>query len=480
MTAVADPPSRQVFGCQTPRILVTPHARVGTAAQEVIDLADSVGLILDPWQRLCLDVILSEDADGHMAALIGVLLVPRQNGKGAILEALELAWLFLWRVPLTLHSAHLFKTSQDAFRRLLRHIRNTPWLDEQVEKYSFTNGKEMIILKPDPNLGETPETAPRIEFVARSKGGGRGFSANRLVLDEAYDLPDLELDAAMPTLSAQRDIQIIFTSSAPMVDSITLRRVRERMIAGDGDDLAGLEWSVDPDDYDPASEESVAQANPSYGTRIRARTVRTERKTMSEAGFARERLGIPDEDTAAAAFDLAAYGAAESDTAAPGSKVVFGVDASPDGADAAIFASDGQVIEVIDVRDGMGWVPERVFDLARRHRGQVVVDPTGPAGALVPHLAPKLGKKLRLIGARDRAQACVAFDQALTDGRILIRRSAALRSAVESSRRKKAADGLWVLRRAEGAKPISAAYAAILAHWGATTTPPRSLVDQVF
>ena len=480
MSAGAALTTDRVVGCQTPRLLVTPRGRVGSAAPEVIDLCDQVGLILDPWQRLSLDVILSEDADGRMAALMAALIVPRQNGKGAVLEALSLGWLYLWRTPVILHSAHLFKTAKEAFKRLVVHIRNTPWLMEQTARIVSGNNEMSITLKPDRSLGETEETAPRIEFVARSKGGGRGFSANRLILDEAYDLPDLELDAALPTLSAQEDTQILLTSSAPMVDSITLRRIRARIVAGDDIDLAGLEWSVDPDNYDPDSEQDWAASNPGYGIRIRHRAIANERANMSESGFARERLGIPDEDSTAAAFDMARYSAAESDSAAPAARVVLALDASPNGADGAVFACDGRVVEQVAARPGIDWCADLVVAASRKQRADVVVDPSGPAGALVPHLAPILGKRLRLIGARDKAQACGAFDQALTSGSLAVRRSGPLRSAVESSRRRKAADGLWVLRRAEGAASIAPAYAAVLAFWGATNKPPRSLADQVY
>jgi len=470
----------RIVGCQTPRLLVVPRGRVSTAAPEVIELADQVGLILDPWQRLCLDIILSEDVDGSMAALMAALIVPRQNGKGAVLEALELAWLYLWRTPVILHSAHLFKTAKEGFKRLVTHIRNTPWLLEQTARIVAGNNEMSITLKPDPANGETKETAPRIEFVARSKGGGRGFSANRLVLDEAYDLPDLELDAAMPTLSAQEDCQIILTSSAPMVDSITLRRIRDRIVAGDDDDLAGLEWSVDPNNYDPSSEQDYAKSNPGYNIRIKLRAIRNEFKNMSVSGFARERLGIPDEDSAAAAFDIASFSAAESDSAAPDTRVVLALDASPNGADGAIYACDGRVVEQVAVRTGISWCADLVIAASRKQRADVVIDPSGPAGALVPHLEPKLGKRLRLIGARDKAQACGAFDEALKAATLTVRRSAALRSAVESSRRKKAADELWTLRRAAGGASIAPAYAAVFAFWGATNKPPRSMGDQVF
>ena len=54
----------------------------------------------------------------------------RQNGKGTILEALELAALFLFPdVRLILHSAHEFKTAAEAFLRVRTLIEDNPDFD---------------------------------------------------------------------------------------------------------------------------------------------------------------------------------------------------------------------------------------------------------------------------------------------------------------------------------------------------------------
>lgn len=455
MTALLSTTDSLLFGSQTPRVEVLPAGAVGTAAQECIDLAASVGLLLDPWQRRCLEVILAEDAQGKTAAMTAGLVVPRQNGKGSILEALELAWLFLWEVPLVMHSAHLFKTSQEAFKRLLIHVNTTPWLSDEVKRISVAHGKEGIETK----------SGSRIDFVARSKGSGRGFTADRLVLDEAYDLPDLELDAAMPTLSARPDIQIVMTSSAPMVDSTTLRRVRRRALEGDTHRFAYLEWSVDPTDFDPDSESDWAKANPGYGFRISRDAVVNERATMSESGFSRERLGVPDEQSAGAAFDVVAFEAALSDDAAPASNLWLGIDAAPDGGAGAIVASDGLCVEVVDYRPALHWLPDRIVELSERHRAEVVLDPSGPAGALVPQLSTRLGTSLHLASIRDMTHACGMFDEKLRSGGISVRRNADLRQAVSSSRRRKVGDA-WALRRGDGSD-ICPAVAAVLAVWGA-------------
>lgn len=465
MSATAVEP---LTGRQSPRIEVLPAGAVGSAAAEVIDLAEQVGLHLDPWQRRALDVILAEDADGRTAAMTAGLVVPRQNGKGAILEALELAWLFLWEVPLVMHSAHLFKTSQEAFKRLLVHVNNTPWLSEEVKRISVAHGKEGI---------ETKRGA-RIDFVARSKGSGRGFTADRLVLDEAYDLPDLELDAAMPTLSARPDIQIVMTSSAPMVDSTTLRRIRRRALDGDSHRFAYLEWSVDPLDFDPDDEAAWAAANPGYGIRISRDAVLNERAAMSESGFARERLGVPDESTAASAFDLVAFNAALSDEAQPGTTGLWlGVDAAPDGASAALVISDGKVVELIDTRPGLHWAVERVVEVAERHRAEVVLDPSGPAGSLVPQLAQRLGATMHLTSVRDMAHACGLLDEALRAGSVAVRRHADLVAAFGSARRRKVGDA-WALRRGDGSD-ICPAVACALAVWGASRASDYPVMDSI-
>jgi hypothetical protein len=89
-----------------------PPAASSDLGQEAAELAASAGLLMDPWQVYALDRILAEQADGVPAAFEAGLVVPRQNGKGSVLEALSLAWLFLTEAPLILHSAHEFKTAR--------------------------------------------------------------------------------------------------------------------------------------------------------------------------------------------------------------------------------------------------------------------------------------------------------------------------------------------------------------------------------
>ncbi len=109
-------------GSQQPRVSNFPAYDL-SAAPEVIDLAASAGLHLDEWQRYVLTHGLGMHADSRWTANRVSCWVPRQNGKGAIIEALELAWLFLFGEEEIIHSAHQHRTAQKAYLRLEKLIR---------------------------------------------------------------------------------------------------------------------------------------------------------------------------------------------------------------------------------------------------------------------------------------------------------------------------------------------------------------------
>lgn len=97
-----------VIGAQEPRIASIPSYR-SSAGQEAVELAASVGLVLDPWQQFCLHHGLGEREDGRWAAFECGVVVSRQNGKGGVFEARCLAGLYLFGERLILYSAHEFK-----------------------------------------------------------------------------------------------------------------------------------------------------------------------------------------------------------------------------------------------------------------------------------------------------------------------------------------------------------------------------------
>ena len=288
MTSTLDAPGALLLGSQRPRIASVPPF-AWSEGDRVLELASAAGLHLDEWERWVLEQGLGRTSAERWAAFEVALIVARQNGKGAVLEALELAALFLddFGADLILHSAHEFKTASEAFRRIQARIESNPSFRRRVRQVYLQRGAESIELK----------NGKRLRFIARSSGSGRGFSADLVILDEAYALGDAEMAALLPTLSARPNPQIWYTSTAGLPTSEQLGRVHERGLSGSDPSLAFFEWSVDPDNYDPADPADWALANPGLGIRITAEYIAKERAALAPEEFARERLSVGDYPT---------------------------------------------------------------------------------------------------------------------------------------------------------------------------------------
>jgi len=432
---------------------------VSSAGVEAVELAASAGLMLDDWQQFALTQMLGERADGMWAAFECALIVPRQNGKGSILEARELAGLFLFDEQLILHSAHEFKTAAEAFRRVLSLVENTDDLRKRVRKVRTSHGDEGIELL----------TGQRLRFVARSTGSGRGFSGDCVILDEAYALGEAALGALLPTLSARPNPQLIYTSSAGHTNSDVLRSVRDRGVKGDDKHLAYLEWSADPT-LDMDDREGWFEANPGMGIRISEDHVEREFAALTEGEFKRERLGIWDEAAGAdGAMVLDAWLGCFDAASRPLDPVAFAVDVSPEGSSAICSAgarSDGLLhVEIVEHRPGTAWVASRLTDLVRRWSPSVIVlDAGSPAGALLPEL-DRVGVQVTKVAGREVAQAAVAFASHVNQGQLRHTDQPALNAAVAAAKRRMVGD-LWAFGRRGSFVDISPLVAASLAAWG--------------
>lgn len=457
------------LGAQRPRLESRPSEVLSSSGQEAAELAASAGLILDPWQQHVLDVALSERADGSWSAFEVGLIVPRQNGKGSILEARELAGLFLFDERLILHSAHEFKTAAEAFLRIKSLVGNTDDLRKKVKKIRTSHGDEGIELL----------TGARLRFVARSRGSGRGFSGDCVILDEAYNLGPEAMGALLPTLSAKPNPQIWYTSSAPMAASQQLHAVRRRAIAGGSERLAFMEWSIDPDVDQPDDPRSWAKANPSLGIRISEEFVRAEIDALPPTEFARERLGVPDFESEGEAplFTLADWNRLADPSSEYGKRVVFSVAVAPDAAAASIalvgVRPDGMPhVELVDCRPGVEWVAARRRELDAMVRAKCWVrDPSGPA--------VELSGKFRDLKGREATEAGTRLVTAVGEGKFrwvcddrLVDRMV---GAVVGARRRDVGDGVWRWSRTGSEVDISPLEAMSLALWAAPLVGRSSL-----
>lgn len=440
--------------------------RVSSAGLEAVELAASAGLVLDDWQQHCLIEALGEKPGGKWAAFEVGLVVPRQNGKGSVLEARELAGLFLFNEQLILHSAHEFKTAQEAFRRILQLVENTDDLRKRVHRIRTSHGEEGIELL----------SGARLRFVARSTGSGRGFSGDCVILDEAFKLPAEALGALLPTLSARPNPQLWYTSSAGHSDSEVLRAVRDRGTSGGGG-LCYLEWSADPS-ADPDSESSWVAANPALGIRITRDHVQLERDAMPEGEFLRERLGIWDDPAGAShALDAEAWLASADRDSQISGPICIGVDVSPEGRSSIAVAAerlDGMVhVELVENRPGVAWVAPKVLDMIERWSPiRVTLDASSPAAAMLPDLE-RDGNIITKVSGRELAASAVAFSNMISENKIRHIDQPALSTAVAGAKRRDVGDS-WAFGRKHSSVDISPVVAAALAAWSHLQTSGRN------
>ena len=97
-----------------PTILVLPDAAASLdEAHDAIDLWEFyTGKVADPSQRLAVEVMMARTAEGYWAARTTGREMPRQNGKGSILEARQLAGLFLFNERLQITGVVLTKLTK--------------------------------------------------------------------------------------------------------------------------------------------------------------------------------------------------------------------------------------------------------------------------------------------------------------------------------------------------------------------------------
>lgn len=373
---------------ERPRVLHVP-AYSTSAGDEAIDLAASAGLHLDPWQQFVLRNALGERADGRWSAFEVGLIVARQQGKGSVLEARELAGLVLFGEKQIVHTAHELKTSMKHFKRLIRLFDGSDDLRKRVKKVINSNGKE----------GLEMVNGAVLECLARTKGAGRGYTGDLVVLDEAYALTDEQMEASMPTMLAVDNAQVWYTSSPPL-DAITgqiLMSLRDRGEAGNARRLAwfdyGLAGSLDQlDQIDLDDRSNWWAALPSLRSgRVREENVQVMRDTLTDKGFAREIFGVWPPKPSEAGFRVISE-QAWTDALDPHAQIdgrpAIGVYVPPDRSYSAIAAAGarvggGRLIEVtskddgtiIDHRPGARWIVGRLAEInANNHPSVIVVD----------------------------------------------------------------------------------------------------------
>lgn len=369
------------LGAQRPQWSKLPPGRRTSSGAEAVELAATTGLILDEWQCWWMDHALAERADGNWCAAENVLITGRQSGKNGCLAALELFYLFLMGDKLVIHSAHELPTAINHFNFMLDLIDASADLSKKCKRPTFTNGEQAINLRSGATL----------KFRARGRNSGRGLTAARLILDEAFKIPPEAMGALIPTLRAMQNTQRTYASSAPKHDSVVLHSLIKRGRGDDPDDrLFYAEWGnpvgTAMDDVD-----AWYQANPalgvvrSNGTGVTVEALRDEYRTLVAGGdidliaeFAREAVGIgeepPSTDGPPAKLDADKWSATRGPVQdiATGCTFAYDVHNGWSSIGAATGSLSSSYLEPVDHRSGDGWLAARLVELTKRWQPKAI------------------------------------------------------------------------------------------------------------
>lgn len=471
---------------QLPAIAALPEHAIESQAEadDCIELAETYGPQLDEAQRIVLRSWLSTDSEGLWSARSAAHCVARQNGKGESLQARELFGLVQLGEQI-IHTSHELPTSVNAFNRLRATFENYDDLRRLVKRVRLVNGEQGIDLR----------SGASIKYRARTSGGGRGLDHIALVVyDEAQHLKAEHIAASSPTGATHPNSQVILTGSAGLATSEVWWSIRMDAIRRKQGRYAYLEHGAErcslddqgrlqsstPDVTDPAT---WALANPAFGTRISEEFLESQLRLLGPDLFAREHLTVWDQlpaMTIQAGAKLPADAWLDTVTGTPpaidAGQIVMAFDVELDGSWSAISIATGTLAagycELIEHREGTGWLPGRLVELTKRWQPRTIVldGGCGTAAAMLGEVryafeqAALSTDRLQTLTTKDYRLACSSFLQAIIDGKVS-------RPSVENDRlelagltaRAREVGDSWIFDRRRSPEPIVAITTAAMA-----------------
>lgn len=453
-----------------PRIeVVTPF--IHSAGHDVLEMAEAYGIDLDDWQKSIIVNALAETEDQNWIHSKVGLSIPRQQGKTRIIEAITLGAMLVLEEPVIIYTSVEVKSALEQFRTFTSYFENYDDL-RRMAKVRNRAGYEEIELS----------NGSRLKFAARSKQGARGMSADRLILDESQELSGAFMDALVPTLAARPNSQIIMagTAPAPNMNSEAFTQTRNNALAGSESGLYYVEFSAE-DDADLDDEAAWRMANPALGTRLSEQHIRTERATLSDAGFARERLGMwaGARTQSVIPTDLWAE-RGWSELIPDNAEIALGIDVSPDRTNSTITVcarhEDKWHVEVMKDGTGVGWIPSFVAEqYHKRNVRAVVVDKIGASASLIEPLK-NLDVPVTELTTQTAVQSVQHFYDLTIEDELRHFDQNELNNAIAGARKRKLAGG-WVWNPQNAAVNITPLVAATNAVWGMTVASPAKITN---
>jgi hypothetical protein len=464
---------------------------VETYGPEVCDVATLAGFPPDPEQQLILDGIFAIGRDAKSVVFETDVAAPRQQLKTGVVKQAELGWLYVTEERLIVHSAHELDSTEEAFLDLRLLIENTPALSRRLEPtrgridspgVSTGNGSWVIELRNN----------QRLKYKARTKGGGRGLTGNKVVLDEAQHLLPAHMGSLLPTLTVVPDPQLLLAGSAGHVLSSVWRDARNRGRKGTDPRQLWAEW-CDPHPWTGCKTRDCTHAKTAIGCaldderrwakfmsqlgkRARPETIRSLRQSMPPLEFAREFMmwwedppGENEDDIFGGQWaGLALEVGPRPDVEAIG--VAVELDRAFTSIGAAGTWADGRInVGAVDRRRGTDWVVEEVQRIQRMTGCIVIVDGRGPGADLIKELQDA-GVFVVVAATDDVLTATAGFFDAVDEETVTHMDDDWLNEAIAGAVKRYVGDRFAVGRK-KSMTDVSMLEAVELAHWGVAANP---------
>lgn len=353
------------MGRQIPtQSLVLPYTT--TFGQEAVDLynqSDKRKSI--EWQELlCADIMAVND-DGLWVHMKFGYSLPRRNGKNEVIVMREM-W-GLENSETILHTAHKTTTSHTAWERLCKVLNEAGYIelgrkkkDEKPPEKSYRTTKQYGLESITLTNGGT------INFRTRTDNGGLGEGYDLLVIDEAQEYTPEQESTLIYTVSASKNPQTILCGTPPTMVSVgtVFTDLRDQALTGETEDTGWAEWGVVSEPEDIKDVEAWYECNPSLGTILTERTIRSEIRG-DKLDFVIQRLGYWFKYSLKSAiskgeWDLLSVPDVPKLTGKLSVGIKFGKDNTNVSMSIAVRTTDNKIfVESIDcrnIRDGNAWM----------------------------------------------------------------------------------------------------------------------------
>jgi hypothetical protein len=272
------------------------------------------------------------------------------------------------------------------------------------------------------------------------------MSVDLVIVDEALAHPLWLLSVLRPTMAQRHSAngcigaQFVVVSNAGNDDSELLNHLQDigQLAVQNGDDSrVWFEWSMAPG-ADPLDIETWRATIPTLEqpNGISLEFLIEESKTMRLSDFMREYLCFRVNDSDDRVIDFDQWNGLERSDVFIGSDPILAIDISWDRQRASIVAASGEgpyiPVEVIESKEGVDWLTDRIIDIAERWRCPVVVDTAGPAAAMHLILESR-GIEVIPFAAKDVAMAAGSFYDNVRNQRICHRGDWRLNDAVRGA-----------------------------------------------